>query len=74
MKFIPPLLADQVIDVPGYDRLWRAQQASELLSRLTDEVATAAGITHDNTAALAEYISDDMRDVLNRSTPVEELI
>jgi len=74
VKFVPPLLDEQAINAPDYDRLWRAQQATELLSRLTDEVADAAGITHDQTAAIAEYISEDMRDVLNRSTPVEELI
>jgi len=68
------LLIDQVLPPEDIDRLWRAQQASELLSRLTGPIAEATGITHDNTAAVAEYISEEMRDVLNRSTPLEELI
>lgn len=67
-------LDEQAINAPDYDRLWRAQQATELLARLNHEVASAAGITHDNTAAIAEYISEEMREVLNRSTPIEDLI
>lgn len=68
------LVSEQVLPPEDIDRLWRAQQASELLSRLTGPVADATGITHDNTAAVAEYISEEMRDVLNRSTPLAELI
>ncbi len=70
----PTLVGDQMMPAEDYDRLWRAQQATELLSRLTGPIAEATGITHDNTAAVAEYISDEMRDVLNRSTPLKDLI
>ncbi len=70
----PHLVGEQAVDASDYDRLWRAQQASELLARLTAPVAESIGITHDNTAAVAEFISEEMRDVLNRSTPLENLI
>ena len=74
MKSTPPMLDEQNIDAAGYDLLWRAQLAAELLARITGPIAEATGITHDNTAAVAEYISDCMREVLNRSTPIEDLI
>ena len=31
----PALVTDQAMPAQDYDRLWRAQQASELLARLT---------------------------------------
>lgn len=70
----PELLNEQTIDAAGYDLLWRAQLAAELLACINGPIAQATGITHDNTAAVAEYISEGMREVLNRSTPIEELI
>lgn len=70
----PSLVGEQTIPADDYDRLWRAQQASELLARITGPIAEATGITHDNTAAVAEYISEEMRDVLNRSTQLDEQI
>ena len=57
-----------VIDMEGIDRLWRAQMAATLLAALNNEAASAAGVSHDATAAVAEYIRDDMLQILNHST------
>lgn len=70
----PALVTDQAMPAQDYDRLWRAQQAAELLACITGPIAEATGITPDNTAAVAEYISEEMREVLNRSTPLEDQI
>lgn len=62
----------QIITGEDYDRLWRAQQACSLLAALNTEHAAAAGVSHDATAAVAEYIRDDMLEILNHSKPVSE--
>ncbi len=61
----------QLINGQDYDRLWRAQQAATLLAALNNEYAAAAGISHDSTAAVAEYIRDDMLDILNHTSPAQ---
>ncbi|KAF1719831.1 hypothetical protein CSC75_13935 [Pseudoxanthomonas wuyuanensis] len=60
--------------IPGddYDRLWRAQQAAMLLAAINNDVAVAAGVSHDATAAVAEYIRDDMLEILNHSQLTSE--
>lgn len=60
----------QVIPGDDYDRLWRAQHAAMLLAAINNELAVTAGISHDATAAVAEYIRDDMLEILNHSKPV----
>lgn len=60
----------QAIGGDDYDRLWRAQQAAALLAAINAAIAADAGISHDSTAAVAEYIRDDMLDILNHSTAV----
>jgi hypothetical protein len=62
----------QVINGDDYDRLWRAQQAAMLLASINNEVASTAGISHDATAAVAEYIRDDMLEILSHSKPTAE--
>lgn len=59
----------QVVNGQDYDRLWRAQQAAALLASINKDVAAEAGICHDSTAAVAEYIRDDMLEILNHTTP-----
>jgi hypothetical protein len=59
----------QVINGQDYDRLWRAQQAVTLLAAINNDAAADRGISHDNTAAVAEYIRDDMLEILTHSTP-----
>ena len=58
----------QTINGDDYDRLWRAQQAASLLAAINNNVAAEGGISHDSTAAVAEYIRDDMLQILNHST------
>lgn len=69
-----PVPADhaQVVTSDDYDRLWRIAYAVELLAALPAEAAKVLGITADHTSAVAEYISDDLRGILSRSTPVDE--
>jgi hypothetical protein len=62
----------QVVNGDDYDRLWRIAYAVELLAALPAEAAKVLGITADHTSAVAEYISDDLRGILTRSTPVDE--
>jgi hypothetical protein len=62
----------QIITGEDYDRLWRAQQAASLLAAINTETAATAGVSHDATAAVAEYIRDDMLEILNHSRPVSE--
>ncbi len=62
----------QVVNGDDYDRLWRIAYAVELLAALPAEAAKVLGITADHTSAVAEYISDDLRGILSRSTPVDE--
>ena len=59
----------QTINGDDYDRLWRAQQAASLLAAINNYVAAEGGISRDSTAAVAEYIRDDMLDILTHSTP-----
>ncbi|SOD53621.1 hypothetical protein [Pseudoxanthomonas wuyuanensis] len=62
----------QIIPGDDYDRLWRAQQAAMLLAAINNDVAVAAGVSHDATAAVAEYIRDDMLEILNHSQLTSE--
>lgn len=47
-----------------HDRLWRAQQAIDLLSLLGGEQPSPIDPTH--LAAVAEYVAEDMRAILDR--------
>ena len=63
----------QSINGQDYDRLWRAQQAATLLAAINNHVADVGGISHDSTAAVAEYIRDDMLDILNHAQATSQL-
>jgi hypothetical protein len=63
----------QTINGQDYDRLWRAQQAATLLASINNHVASEGGISHDSTAAVAEYIRDDMLEILMNSQASDEL-
>lgn len=66
------VVAGQWIDGEGYDRLWRAQQAVSLLAAFNQVTSLAAsGVNHDATAAVAEYIRDDLLEILNDSQPAD---
>ncbi|WP_369969880.1 hypothetical protein AB8E26_06680 [Stenotrophomonas rhizophila] len=62
----------QLIGAGDYQRLWRAASACRLLAAITEEVAVEHGIDPDDTAAVAEYIRDDMYQILSRSKPADE--
>lgn len=62
----------QLIGGSDYQRLWRAAYACRLLATITEEVAKEHGIDPNDTAAVAEYIRDDMYLVLSRSKPADE--
>lgn len=68
----PGLFDDQLIGGDDYDRLWRAQQAVQLLATINNMVAAGANISHDSTAAVAEYIRDGMLEILNQAQPATE--
>lgn len=72
----PPTAADdrgaQLIAGADYQRLWRAAYACRLLATITEEVAKEHGIDPNDTAAVAEYIRDDMYLILSRSKPADE--
>lgn len=72
----PPGGADtrgaQLIGAGDYQRLWRAAYACRLLAAITEEVANEHGIDPNDTAAVAEYIRDDMYQILSRSKPADE--
>lgn len=62
----------QLIAGADYQRLWRAAFACRLLATITEEVAKEHGIDPNDTAAVAEYIRDDMYLILSRSKPADE--
>lgn len=68
-----PVLAEDMhygISEDAHDRLWRAQQAVQLLSALNHDVAHAAGFSEDGPAAVAEYVARDLADVLGTALPI----
>ncbi|RPE74651.1 hypothetical protein [Vulcaniibacterium tengchongense] len=62
-----PIGADYTLTEKDMDRLWRAQVAAQLLAALDHEGATHLGISHDGPAAVAEYIAEDVLDVLRNT-------
>ncbi len=62
----------QLIGGADYQRLWRAAHACDLLATITEEVAKEHGIDPKHTAAVSEYIRDDMYQILSRSKPADE--
>jgi hypothetical protein len=55
--------ADYTISEDEHARLWRAYEAMALLAALDNEIATRAGITADGTAAVADFIREELLDV-----------
>ena len=49
------------------NRLWRAQHAATLLAALSTEAVSFVNVSLDSTAAVAEYIAQDVLDVLNKA-------
>ncbi len=66
------ITAPFLIKPADFDRLWRAQQAVTLLAALNNDVASTAGFSHAGPAAVAEYIRDDMLQILNAAEPADE--
>lgn len=66
------ITAPFLIKPQDFDRLWRAQQAVTLLAALNNDAASSAGISHASLAAIAEYIRDDMLQILNSAEPADE--
>lgn len=65
-----PSLPDGISYVFGEDdmnRLWRAQQAATLLAALSTEAVSFVNVSRDSTAAVAEYIAQDVMDVLGKA-------
>lgn len=56
--------ADYSITEEDHNRIWRAQHAATLLAALGNDVAVGAGISHDGPAAVADYIREELLDVL----------
>jgi len=52
------------------NRLWRAQHAATLLAALSTEAVSFVNVSRDSTAAVAEYIAQDVLDVLNRAQSI----
>lgn len=52
------------------NRLWRAQHAATLLAALSSEAVDFVNVSRDSTAAVAEYIAQDVLDVLNKAQRV----
>lgn len=67
-----PADADFSINEEEQYRLWRAYHAAALLAALTNDVAIEAGINHDGPAAVAEYIRQELLDVLNGAQRLRE--
>ncbi|HHA2735553.1 MULTISPECIES: hypothetical protein [Stenotrophomonas] len=61
-----------LISAEDVTRLWRISYAVELIAVLPVEAAKLLGITADHTSAVAEYIRDDLREILTRSKPADE--
>jgi predicted Zn-dependent protease len=53
-----------------YYRLWRAHHAAALLATLSGDLATRNGISHDSTAAVADYIQQELQEVLGSATQI----
>lgn len=62
----------QLIGCNDYLRLWRAAYACRLLAAITEDLAKEHGIDPNDTAAVAEYIRDDIYQILSRSKPADE--
>jgi len=58
--------AEYAISETDVHDLRRAQLATSLLAGLTADVATPAGISADNTAAVADLVSADLNRILGR--------
>lgn len=66
----PPSLPDgfsYVFSEEDMNRLWRAQQATTLLAALSNEAVRFVNVSRDSTAAVAEYIAQDVMDVLSKA-------
>jgi len=55
--------ADYTISEEDHFRLWRAHDAVALLAALNNDTATKAGISADGTAAVADFIREELLDV-----------
>ena len=64
--------ADYTIGEEEHFRLWRAQEAASLLAAVNHDVAITAGITHDGAAAVADYIREELMDVLTSAQRLRE--
>ena len=62
-----PAGINYVVSEDDMNRLWRAQHAATLLAALSTEAVHFVNISRDSTAAVAEYIAQDVLDVLNKA-------
>ncbi|AKO14258.1 hypothetical protein BRN51_16400 [Xanthomonas oryzae pv. oryzae] len=67
-----PSDADYAINEEEHDRLWRAQQAVSLLATINQDVATRASVGHDGVAAIADYIQEELLDILSSAWHLRE--
>ncbi|AKN97849.1 hypothetical protein [Xanthomonas oryzae] len=67
-----PSDADYAINEEEHDRLWRAQQAASLLAPINHDVATRAGVGHDGVSAIADYIREELLDILSSARHLRE--
>ncbi|AMU99471.1 hypothetical protein [Xanthomonas citri] len=65
LKAYLPDDADYAISDDDQFRLWRAYHAAALLAALTNDIAVEAGVNQDGPAAVADYIREELLDILN---------
>lgn len=60
--------ADFALSEEAMDRLWRARNVIALLASLDKDTTEAGAINPDGPAAVAEYASEDMLEILTTAT------
>ncbi|UKE73238.1 hypothetical protein [Xanthomonas graminis] len=60
----PPSELLFAINEDNFYRLWRAHHAAALLSALDNDHAAGSDISHDSTAAVADYVQQELLEIL----------
>ncbi|KTF40678.1 hypothetical protein [Xanthomonas translucens] len=69
---LPPNELLFAINEDNFYRLWRAHHAAALLSALDNDHAAGSGVSHDSTAAVADYVQQELLEILGSAKKLRD--